>query len=355
MFNFTFYKLKDNSMASVESSVSPIWAGSLQNLKAEESFKAFRCFRRLRNESGYAMMIFELMGERVINIFSDKKLPKLEKMDNSVFWIYPVMYEDTLKVDFEPLFKFYEKDQPDEGEWAPLYKTAMAKFGLNFTQQKAIFQRTVEFAKAFFATLPKAITPENIKTIQKTWENAAIAAKARHRIELCGSRIVSERCTLSAQDLLFLGIDKEDITDGKESKMNGAAAAAAADPKFNPTTMTCSAYAFLKIREQQARLHILCGSMPKDFLTGDPMKYFKAWGYAVVKGAENVREGDMVVYLNKGENTPLHITHVGVMTASGLVESKLGWNDPMVWQHKLEDAQAQFGPYVAFLRKKKLD
>lgn len=146
-----------------------------------------------------------------------------------------------------------------------------------------------------------------------------------------GTKIVHEKFTLTEEDRKFLALKPtEEI------------------PKI--LDLDCSGYAFLKVKEVNAISWIKSVKRPIDFYNSDPFKFLSEWGYRTVSAPN---EGDLVVYmLSKDGTEPPRIKHIGVMTASGLVESKMAFNEVSICQHKLEDVPGQYGNLILFFRKR---
>lgn len=88
---------------------------------------------------------------------------------------------------------------------------------------------------------------------------------------------------------------------------------------------------------------------PQDFFQKDPMKYFVKWGYGTVR-LQNVKAGDLVIYLDQDKDTNFVIKHVGVMMATGLIASNFS-DRTQVTHHEIQQIPSHFGACVTFARK----
>lgn len=340
--------LFNNNMAVVTSINSIIWSNTLKNLE-EIEIKNFKGFKILRNESGYIMMNFELLVVEAINILTLKVSKRLKNL-SSENWVYPVQYEKALSISSVRLFG---KDNTFSLENDEKAKENEVKYGLTVLEQQKGVEKALECAKSFFILLPQVVDSKNIDSIIPQWQEAVIKERIAMRTRLFGMQILQEQVVLNQEDEEFLGISAtgEFIEKSRFLKMNST-------KKIQPPNvkmLDCASYALLKTRELKIVKRIRKGqiNMPTDFYKEDPMKYFKKWKYEAIKASE-VKIGDLVVYLDddKYSKNKLLNQHVGFVTESGLIESKMGFNEPGISLHHLENVPGQFGHYVVFLRKK---
>lgn len=185
------------------------------------------------------------------------------------------------------------------------------KCGLDVKEQEKTLEKVADYIKDFFKRLPENLTNENASKIAEEWKEKGIQARIDFRTQLCGSKVIQDIITLTEEDLKFLKISSNKL-----------------DP-YHFEKMDCITYALIKTREVNVieRIQSMLMTMPEDFYQPDPMKYFQKWGYGTAK-AENAKLGDLVVYLIKKPNKTFKISHIGVMTDQGLIESKMGNTDP---------------------------
>lgn len=318
-------------MASVDPINTPLWTQCQQNL-VEGSTTSFKSFQIKKNASGYLLTIFEIFSQKVLNELAENINSRLKKLPSTPLWEYQIPYQKYLAEVSEDLLTTY-KNPNEENEFI---QTVKLKYGIGIPEQKEGFDKVLAFTKDFFSRLPQKITQKNVDEIIPTWQRETINEKLTLRTKLSGTKIVQDHITLSAHDKIFLGLSEKDDLE---------------DIQF----IDCSRYALMKIREVQ-----VIGSMRFNGIhlricnKSDPMKYFVAWGYDIVE-PKNVKKGDLVVYLNKNDDKGFFITHLGIMTETGLIESKMGIHETAISHHKLEDIPAQFGNQVVFFRKKILN
>lgn len=111
----------------------------------------------------------------------------------------------------------------------------------------------------------------------------------------------------------------------------------------NASSISCFAFALLKTREIQAKELIFQGKGNKETLKNLP-KLLHEWNYRFVDFPD---EGDLAVYVDSNNK----VQHMGVYTDSGKVISKLGINNPFIYEHNIFDIPSTNGNKVTFFRK----
>lgn len=157
-----------------------------------------------------------------------------------------------------------------------------------------------------------------------SWILKTTISMSNHAYSSLGIQQSEKPISFSDEDLKTFEIEEKDVI-------------------VDPKEMSCFAFAFLRAKEVQAA-HIIFKGSGGDAPLVRIFKYLKRFGYSSV---QEPQEGDLVVYMTSSNNP----THVGYLTESGKVLSKLGINNPYSHTHQLFDIPPNYGTKVLFFRK----
>ncbi|MBA3722840.1 MAG: hypothetical protein H0W88_10640 [Parachlamydiaceae bacterium] len=322
---------------------SNIWTDTQNNLE-QINANGYISARIKKNSIGFTIGVFEWTLEGIWNDLTRNFCKQLfQKFTKDEFesskWQSPVPYEDSLSFNRDSSRKRF------------VVEINTKNFGLKKPDQIERFKAAITKIQTILSNFPKFIHCDNFSSLQDEW--LSVFKKSMHEFRVArGYKLLHESVCLSDADREFLKLNPKD--DSKEKKETKSSDSDKSKPLLlvQMDKIDCVCYALLRVREPQAIDWILEGSAPEDFFKSDPMKYFSKWGYEAIP-ADKASSGDLVAYLNVEVQSFPTITHLSIITTSGLLESKMGWNIKSVYLHRADNNAYQFGYLIICLHKNK--
>lgn len=298
------------------------------------SGRQWRCYRLPPSEVRYITLLYEVIltltltsakqqAERAISaltVLTGGKLPD----DQPCLMNYLEHFErfsENLESHFSKLCQHFRFDDTS---------------GIPSSQRETLKIKVIAFARIFFSGLEPIIVPKDVKsqTYTNYLEKTGYQSSGKLRLELCRYTLVAKKLKLSSEDLAFLELPPEEKPPSARK-------------------LDCGAYAFLTLREPRAKEWIrssLDKGQPNPtkeaFYCAEGLTLLEEWGYRPI---QSPAPQDLVVYL--GNLSSLHVTHVGIVRENGLIQSKIGIQDPGIYLHPLSDVLGHYGMHVLFFRR----